>query len=131
MDNRFNNYVLFEDRNSNITSTIVTDEINIPEYTVAFRYYDQEHRDENGYVPTKEFRIGTPVVFCMASPFPSYTEEYKPTNKDDVLIYYCLYNKQGTPVYKEIHEDTTLVKNFDELQEAFDNTIKKSKGLTK
>lgn len=104
--------MLFEHQDGK-QSTSFESEI-LPQDAVAFTYFQQNSRDENGKCKTYQYRIGVPIKFIIGDMYIQLDTSI--SDKDDI---YCLSIENGKRRFIPCTKDTILVKNFLELKSAY------------
>lgn len=112
------NFILFESKSGNI-SFVWEHELNcLPPDTISFTYYQQNNTEIQSY----EYRIGVAVKFIIGDMYIELDQNEIDNPNDDI---YCLYSDDVIKRFQPIKKNTTLLNNFSELENAFNNIIDK------
>ena len=112
------NFILFENKNGNISFAWENELNSLPPDTISFTYYQQNNTEIQSY----EYRIGIPVKFMIGDMYIELDQNEVNNPKDDI---YCLYLDGDKKSFQPMKKNTTLVNNFSELEQAFSTIAKK------
>lgn len=103
--------------------------IEFPKDTILFTIFHQNMLDENGKVETSEYIIGKPIKIIIGD----MHLELDSTNQIDNSLkedyhYQAVYTLGNIKKFFPLNKNTTLVRDFNELEKAFYSELKKSLG---
>lgn len=117
------NFVLIEHSNGKNTVCFDSDLQMFPKDAIAFTHYFQDEVDENGKAKFVNYRIGIPIKFVIGDMYIQLENITQNSEHNDNI--YCLYYQNGKQEFCPIKSGTTLVSNYEELENAFYNELDK------